>query len=62
MKWLFRIITQRAIAKGSSKWVAFGVVVAILRFLRRISGAEPHRMYRHELHPGDVLVVREPRR
>jgi hypothetical protein len=61
MKWLFRVATQRAIAKGSGRWATLGVVIAMLRFLRRISGAEPHRMYKHTLQPDDVLVVKEPK-
>jgi hypothetical protein len=61
MKWLLRAVSSRAIAKGSSRWAMFAVVIAVLRFLRRITGAEPHRLYREELQPGDVLVIREPR-
>jgi hypothetical protein len=61
MKWLFRTVSSRAIAKGSSRWMAFAVVIGALRFLRRVTGAEPHRLYREELQPGDVLVIREPK-
>ena len=61
MKWLFRLATQRALAKGSSRWATLGVVIAILRFLRRVSGSEPHRMYKHTLQPGDVIVIKEPK-
>jgi hypothetical protein len=61
MKWLLRTVTSRAIAKGSSRWAMFAVIIAVLRFLRRITGAEPHRLYREELKPGDVLVIREPK-
>jgi hypothetical protein len=61
MKWLFRFATQRAMTKGSGRWAALGVVLAVLRFLRRVSGVGPHRMYKHTLHPGDVLIVREPK-
>lgn len=61
MSWLFRIVVQRAIAQGSGRFAALGVVFAFLKFVNRMSGGGERVLYKHALKPGDVLVVREPK-
>jgi hypothetical protein len=61
MSWLFRIVAQRAIAKGSARFAALSVAIGVLRLLRKATGTGPHVMYKRELAPGEVLVVSEPK-
>jgi hypothetical protein len=62
MSWLFRVATQRALAKGSGRFAGLAVVLGLLRFLQRVSGTGARTLYKHELRPGDVVVVRENKR
>jgi hypothetical protein len=59
MKWLFRLASQRALAKGGDRWVSLTFVLGLLRVVRKLAGAEPRTLYKHTLREGEVFVVRE---
>jgi hypothetical protein len=62
MSWLFKFVLQRALAKGSGRFAGLAVVLGLLRFVQKISGTGERSLYKHELRPGDVVIVRENKR
>lgn len=59
MKWLIRFAAQRALAKGSGRFATLAVVLGLLRVMRKLLGAEERTMYKRNLKPGEVLVIRD---
>lgn len=58
LRFLRRTAMMRGVLGGDRRWFAVWSTLAVLRLVRRATSDRPEVVYRHQLDPGEAVLIR----